>query len=54
MYQKLYNILFNAITDAVEELDKSNGWAAREILISAQRRAEEAYLQAGEDEEPQE
>ena len=48
-YQKMYTTLFNAITDALEELDRANFGAARRRLICAQRDAEELYL-AGEEE----
>lgn len=44
-YQKLYTLLFNAVTDAVEELERMNFGAARERLISAQQQAEERYLE---------
>lgn len=44
-YQKLYHGLFNAITDALEELGKTNYGAAAERLRRAQMEAEEAYLE---------
>ena len=43
-YKKPYLILFSAITDAIEELQRQNFGLARELLIQAQRDAEEAYL----------
>lgn len=49
-YQKLYTLLFNAFTDAIEQLDLRNFGNAREVLIRAQQEAEECYLD--EDEEP--
>ena len=44
-YQKLYTLLFNAVTDAVEELEKMNLGRAKELLISAQQQAEERYME---------
>ncbi len=49
-YQKPYYIVFNAVTDAVRELEKLNFGKAREILIKAQYDAEEAFVSFGEDE----
>ena len=46
-YQKLYTLLFNAVTDALEEMEKLNFGRAKELLITAQQAAEEAYI--GED-----
>ena len=46
-YQKLYALLFNAVTDALEEMEKLNFGRAKELLITAQQAAEEAYI--GED-----
>ena len=46
-YQKLYTLLFNAVTDALEEMEKLNFGRAKELLIAAQQAAEEAYI--GED-----
>lgn len=43
-YKEMYLQLFNAITDAIEALEKANYGSAREILILAQQRAEEAFL----------
>jgi len=48
-YQKLYTMLFNALTDAVEQLDRQNFGAARELLIRAQQSAEEAYIAADQE-----
>ena len=47
-YQKLYTLLFNAITDALEELEQLNVGSARERLMTAQQQAEELYLECGE------
>ena len=43
-YQKLYTKLFNAITDALEELELLNVGQTRDILRRAQQEAEEQYL----------
>ncbi len=40
---KEYLLLFNAVTDAEEALDRLRG-----ALVEAQRQAEELYLEAGE------
>ena len=43
-YKKLYHQLFASAADAVEALDHWNLGQAREILIRAQRQAEETIL----------
>ena len=43
-YQKMYLLLFNAITDALEQLDAQNYGEARDTLIAAQQKAEEIYM----------
>ena len=47
-YEKLYHGLFNAITDALDALEKGNVLLAKCLLIRAQQAAEEAYLAAGD------
>jgi len=49
-YQKLYAMMFNAATDALRALEQLNVGDAKEILLSAQQRAEEAYLEDDETE----
>lgn len=44
MYQKMYHILFNAITDVLELLEKGNVWEAKKCLMKAQQDAEEVYI----------
>ena len=44
-FMKLYFHLFNAITDALRALEKNDSARAAQILISAQRWGEEAYLE---------
>lgn len=48
-YQKLYTMMFNAATDALELLEKLNIGAARDRLQSAQLQAEGLYLSQGGD-----
>lgn len=43
-YQKMYTTLFNAITDALEEIEKQNIGLAREQLMAAQQKTEEIYI----------
>lgn len=45
---KGYSISFNGITDALTALSEQNFGTAEAILIQAQQRAEDAYLDAGE------
>ena len=46
-YQKMYCVLFNAITDAIEEMGRNVG-VAKERLILAQQQTEEIYICAEE------
>ena len=48
MYSKMYYRLFNAVTDALEEMAQQNYGAARQILVAAQRDCEEIYLDGEE------
>ena len=43
-YEKLYHLLFNAITDALEQMEKQNFGTAKDVLIAAQQQAEEIYI----------
>ncbi|MBQ8831232.1 MAG: hypothetical protein IJ017_06505 [Oscillospiraceae bacterium] len=43
-YQKLYTMLFNSITDALKMLDRLDILTAKEVLIEAQQKAEEEYI----------
>ena len=43
-YTKLYHLLFNAITDAVEQMNAQNFGSAQETLVSAQQKAEDLYI----------
>ena len=44
MYQKMYSTLFNAITDALEQLERKNISSAEDILKEAQCAAEAIYI----------
>ena len=48
-YKKMYHIAFNAITDALEELDRQNFGTALELLKKAQFHTEDLYIAQGED-----
>ena len=43
-YQKMYLLLFNAITDALKEIEKQNYGEAAALLRKAQINAEETYM----------
>ena len=44
METKMYTTLFNAITDALEDLDKGDLAAVRACLVSAQRETEAMFI----------
>ena len=50
LYQRMYVLLFNAVTDAIELLQRDDFAAAAETLIMAQKETEELYIQSGETE----
>ena len=43
-YEKMYHLLFNAITDALEQIDQQNLGIAKNQLITAQQKVEEIYI----------
>ena len=45
-YEKMYHLLFNAITDALSQIETQNYGDAKGTLISAQQKAEEMYITA--------
>ena len=47
-YDKMYSLLFNAITDALEKLERQNFGDAKDILISAQQKTEELYIRSAD------
>lgn len=44
-YEKLYYLLFNAVTDALEDIEERNYGVAEKRLKAAQREAEEIYVE---------
>ena len=44
-YAKLYHLLFNAITDALEQMNAQNFGSAKETLVSAQQKQKKFLLQ---------
>ena len=44
-YQRLYTMLFNSITDAIELIEELDVKAARDLLIAAQQKAEDEYIE---------
>ena len=52
MYKEMYYTLFNAITDAVDQLEQCNYGQAASILKQAQAAAEEIYVSAPDQEPP--
>ncbi|WP_312636953.1 hypothetical protein [Oscillibacter sp.] len=47
-FPKYYTIIFNAVTDALRELDAGNPVKAKALLIQGQQKAEDAFLSASE------
>ena len=45
-YKKMYLLLFSAITDALEQMEKQNYGTAKDLLIAAQQQTEEIYITA--------
>ena len=43
-YEYLYHLMVAASEDAITAMEGGNVWDAKRILISAEQRAEEAYL----------
>ncbi len=43
-YKAMYLLLFNAVTDALEKMDRQNYAEASALLIAAQHKAEELYM----------
>ena len=53
-HEKMYTLLFNNITSALEQIDRLNIGNARGFLILGQKRAEDLYISSGGGEEPKE
>lgn len=48
-YQKMYVTIFNAVTDALDMLERGHTWSAKAILKEAQQVTEEIYIDTCED-----
>ena len=44
-YQRLYAMLFNSITDAIELIEELDVKAARDLLIKKKKKAEDEYIE---------
>ena len=45
-YEKMYHLLFNAITDALEQMEKQNLGSAKDLLTTAQQKTEDIYMES--------
>ena len=45
-YEKMYHLLFNAITDALDQMEKQNLGSAKDLLTTAQQKTEEIYMES--------
>ena len=45
-YEKMYHLLFNSITDALEQMEKQNLGSAKDLLTTAQQKTEEIYMES--------
>ena len=45
-YEKMSHLLFNAITDALEQMEKQNLGSAKDLLTTAQQKTEEIYMES--------
>ena len=50
-YKKLYFHLFNAVTDAIEAIERQNYGQAAALLIAAQQETEEMYMDEDDEDE---
>ena len=49
-YQRMYTTMFNAVTDALNALDRLDIGRTKELLTRAQLKAESEYLASGGEE----
>ena len=49
-YKKMYAVLFNAITDALDALQAQNPVLAAVLLVQAQQHTETLYIESSDDE----
>ena len=47
LYKRMYCLLFNAVTDALQKLDSGTYSNARDILVQAQQKCEEIFKEQG-------
>ena len=47
-YEEMYKILFNGITDAIEDIERQNFGLAKDVLIKTQQAAEDIYIETDE------
>ncbi len=47
-YKEMYRILFNGITDAIEDMERQNFGIAKDVLIKTQQTAEDIYIETDE------
>lgn len=45
MYKKMYLLLFNRVSDAIEAIERGDAAQARLVLIRAQQDAEALYIE---------
>lgn len=45
-YEQLYHMMVHASEDAIAALETGNVWDAKRILIEAERKAEEQYIES--------
>ncbi|MBO4915665.1 MAG: hypothetical protein J5449_10735 [Oscillospiraceae bacterium] len=50
-YQKLYNLMIDAVEKAIEAIDGGDPLNAKNILINAEQQAEDLYIEASPTEE---
>lgn len=43
-FKALYSLLFAAMSDAIEQIERTNYGEAKELLIAAEQKAEEIYI----------
>jgi len=47
-YEQLYHLMVAAAEDAIAALEVGNVWDAKRVLIDAERKAEERYIESAE------
>ena len=51
-YAKLYHLMIDAAENAISAINAQNYGAAKDVLIRAEREAEEHYIETAGDEKP--